>query len=663
MKRFWGTAAWTTGTAFVLYLLLTLAGVVLMLGQHNALADSILTDHRGAILWIYARILLGYLAAGLLVAVVLHPLVRGWKLAPATLGLAMLGFLYTLTHETQLLYGPTQSLFCTIRDALPAFVRQLYEPGQVIAFFFVLMAVSLYRWTKKTHIGVRLGVTALVAVAVGLTALPAHAAPLPRDVSATPNFVLIATDSLRADHLSCNGYERETTPHIDALAARGVNFTQCLVPTASTHESWVSLLSSTEPRENGLRHMFPSRSLVKKIEGEQTFFPQLLEREGYDTAAVGGWCGTTFGIFDVGFSHVDVSNTQNHLALIAEAAFTNHLLAASFLDNPLGRIILPELERVSFTRGAPAITRRGKGYLDSAAVSGKPFFLTLVYHVTHLPYSSSYPYYTLYTDTEYRGRNRYRIDFQVDEMIQSGFEHDLDAEERRHIINLYDGCVREFDDQVGAIVTHLEKLGLLENTVVGVWADHGDDLYEPGTTLGHGVTLFGGDQANHVPAVFAGPRIAPRRIDTLVRSIDLAPTWMSWFGRQAPAQWSGVDLSGDVPPLWALLETSYLLYRQPVPGLRDGEEVRPFPRMDEATFLDPEFDHNIVLRDGLEDMVVKTKCFAVREGPWKLIRVPGMDGPIYRLFNLDDDPNCEKDLARGGHPALERLASKLPEQG
>ncbi|MCZ6785559.1 MAG: sulfatase, partial [Planctomycetota bacterium] len=554
-------------------------------------------------------------------------------------------------------------LFCTIHDAIPAFVRNLYEPWEVIALYFVLLAASLFRWTREAHGGIRIGVAALVAVVIGLAALPTRASSQSKGGRTAPNFVLIATDSLRADHLSCNGYGRETTPHLDALAARGVNFTQCLVPTASTHESWVSLLSSTEPRQNGLRHMFPSRALIEKIEGEQTFFPELLGRQGYDTAAIGGWCGTTFGIFDLGFSHVDVSNTQNHLALIAEAAFTNHLLAAAFLDNPLGRLVLPELERVSFTRGASAITQRGKSYLDRAAASGKPFFLTLIYHVTHLPYSASYPYYTLYTDPEYRGRNRYRIDFQIDEMIQRGFEHDLTEEERRHIIDLYDGCVRQFDGQVGAIVAHLKRLGLLENTVVGVWADHGDDLYEPGTTLGHGVTLFGGDQANHVPAVFAGPRIEPRRVDALVRSIDMTPTWLRWLDLNAPETWSGVDLSGDVPPLWALLETSYLLYRQPVPDLREGEEVRPFPRLDEATFLDPEFDYNIVLRDELEDMVVETKCFAVREGPWKLIRVPGVDGPIYRLFNLDEDPNCQKDLARGGHPAFERLASKLPEQG
>ena len=58
-------------------------------------------------------------------------------------------------------------------------------------------------------------------------------------------------------------------------------------------------------------------------------------------------------------------------------------------------------------------------------------------------------------------------------MIQRGFDHDLSEAEKQHIIDLYDGCVFEFDEQVGAIVAELKKRGLLENTIVGVWGDHG----------------------------------------------------------------------------------------------------------------------------------------------------------------------------------------------
>jgi len=655
MAPFRRTALASLLGAFLLWLVLTVAGVLFIKSHDNAFAREILAGHRGAIASVYLRLLLGYLAGGLAAALFLHPLLPGWRALPATLVLAVLGLTYTLTDGTQLLHGPTQTLFCTIHDLFPSWVHAIYRPVGIVILLGGLALWSLARWAKKIPGPLKIAALAVVLGLVALRHLPAvSAAPMERTC-----FLLIATDSLRADHLSCNGYPRPTTPHIDALARDGVNFANCLVPTASTHESWVTTFAGREPRDHGLRHMFPSRELVARIERTEAFLPRMLAAQGYATAAIGGWCGTTFGLFDMGFEHVDVSNTQNHVALIAEAAFTNHLPAAAFLDNAFGRLLLPELDRVSFTRGATAITRKAERWLEDAARDARPFFLVLKYHVTHLPYSASYPYYAMFTDPEYRGRNRYRIDFKIDEMIQRGFDHDLTDAERRHLVDLYDGCTREFDDQVGALVDVLQRLGLADRTVVGVMADHGDDLYEHGTTLGHGVTLFGGDQANRIPAVFRGPGIPPRRVDKLVRSFDLTPTWAGWLGLGKDAQWTGTDLRGEIPDLTARLETSYLLYRQPVPDLEPGERVKGFPKFDSATFLDPDFDHNIVLREEFADALLETKCFAVREGSWKYIRVPGEGGPIERLFDLSTDPHCERNLARAQPDVVERLRARL----
>jgi arylsulfatase A-like enzyme len=650
------TATWVVATTAVVYLMLTVLGVRFMLDHENEIAKTILDQHLGAVIWVYVRILVGYLAVGFVLAFLLHPFAAGWKAAPLTLLLGVLGVVYLLTGETHLLHGPTQTAFSSVRDRVPAWLRDPYEPWMIAVVFAGLAAASLYRWSRRVPRRIKVAVLAAVVVAVGVDALPAAKA----SAQGPTCFLLVATDSLRADHLHCNGYPRPTSPHIDALAARGTNFGNCLVPTASTHESWISLLSSTEPRVSGLRHMFPSREQVARIEKEQVFLPRLLQERGYRTGAIGGWCGSTFDVFDLGFQHTDVSASQNHVALIAEAAFTNHLPAAAFLDNPAGRLLLPELRRVSFTRGSAALTRRAKKFLAQAASADEPFFLVIVYHVTHLPYSATYPYHEAFRDPDYRGRNRYRIDFRIDDMIQRGFDHDLTAEEKQHIKDLYDGCVLEFDAQVGELVAELEDLGLAGRTIVGVWSDHGDDLYEHGTTLGHGVTLFGGDQANHVPAVFAGPGVPRRSVQKLVRSYDLAPTWARWLGLDPPETWRGVDLSGDVPDLAARLETSYLLYRQPVPDLAPGEKVRAFPKtMDKATFLDPDFDHNPVLRPDLEDDVVATKCFAVREGTWKLIVVPGEDGPIRRLFDLERDPHCRRNVAADHPDVVARLQNML----
>jgi len=655
--RLRSTLLWAAGTSLALFAAVTALGVAFLMDYENNLARQIFDEHGAAIFSVYARIGVGYLLAGVLAGFLLHPFARGWKAAPGVLLLAVLAFVHTLTNGTHFLYGPVQTVYSSVRDRIPAWIRAAYEPWLIEVLLAAFAALSLWVWGRHLPARVKIAAAAVVLVAVTFSAWPAAHASLP---PGPPSFLLIVSDSLRADHLSCNGYARETSPNIDALAAQGTNFANCLVPTASTHESWVSMLSSTEPRENGLRQMYPSRELARRISGDLDFLPRLLRDRGYRTGVIGGWCGNTFSIFDAGFEHVDVSNTQNHRAIIAEAAFVNHLAAAGFLDNPVGRLLVPELERVSFTRSSASLTRRAKGFLEDG--DGRPFFLAVVYNTTHLPYSAAYPFDRAFTDPDYRGRNRYRIDFRVDELIQRGFDHDLTHEETKHVVDLYDGCVLEFDAQVGELVDTLRELGLSERTIVGVWGDHGDDLYEHGTTLGHGVTLFGGDQANHPPAVFAGPGVPHRRVDDLVRSIDLTPTWATWLGLERPASWKGVDLSGEIPPLWALLETSYLMYRTPTPDLRPGERVKPFPKLDDATFYDPDFDFNQVLREKYEDDLIATKCFAVREGSWKLIRVPGVDGPIYRLFDLSKDPHCEHDVAAEETLVFARLRARLPEQ-
>lgn len=647
-------------TATIQFLLLTAVGYVAFLAQQkNAHSVEILSQHWAQILWTYTRLGLVYALVGAAAGACLHPLLPGKKAVLSTLLVIGLSILYTITSGSHVLYGALHKLVVVGGSVVPRPIQELYQPDLALVALAVLVGSGILAWAWR---GRRAWPALLV---IGGTVAWYVAPGERRDASVgdgRPSFVLICSDSLRADHLGANGYGRDTSPAIDALAARGTNFSTCLVPTASTHESWVSIMSGTPPRTNGLRHMFPSRERVAEIEETETFLPAYLGEHGYATKAVGGWCGTTFRLFDMGFDVVDVSKSQNVPAVIAEAALINHVGAILFVDNPLGRLLLPEVDQCSFTRAGASLTRRANEAIDDLSAEESPFFLVVTYHGTHLPYSATWPYYLRYRAEGYQGRNEYRIDFGVDDMIQRGFDHDLTESESQHIVDLYDGCVREFDDQVGAIIDHLRSRGLLDRTIVGVIGDHGDDLYEHGTTLGHGVTLFGGDQANHIPAIFAGPGIPKRDEPKITRSFDLAPTWLTWMGLPHPERYEGNDLCGEVPDQVALLETSYLLYRQPIPDLLEGEEPRKFPRWDDATFIDETFDMNFVLRDEFAEEVLQTKCFAVREGHYKLIAVPGESGPILRLFDLQSDPSCRVDRKADLPEVFLRLSRRLPDE-
>ncbi|MGH7162774.1 MAG: hypothetical protein ACREID_04760, partial [Planctomycetota bacterium] len=108
MASFRRTAAWSLLAATVLYAAFTTLGLVFITGHHNDLARHIVEEHRGVIAGLYARILVAYLAAGTAAALLLHPFAKGWKAAPAALGLFSLAFLHALTDETHLIYGPVQ---------------------------------------------------------------------------------------------------------------------------------------------------------------------------------------------------------------------------------------------------------------------------------------------------------------------------------------------------------------------------------------------------------------------------------------------------------------------------------------------------------------------------------------------------------------------------
>ncbi len=101
---------------------------------------------------------------------------------------------------------------------------------------------------------------------------------------AAPDVLLVTVDTLRADRLGAYGYERDTSPHLDRLMARGVRFTQARTPEPLTAPALASMLTGLEPHEhaasrNGLR-----------VRGDLPSFPRVLKRRGYDTAAfVGNW--------------------------------------------------------------------------------------------------------------------------------------------------------------------------------------------------------------------------------------------------------------------------------------------------------------------------------------------------------------------------------------
>lgn len=545
------------------------------------------------------------------------------------------------------------------------------EPIRPAALFILFTLLPLIfigyvmAWHARRH-GRKGWITAtiLLVLAVSAFALQGHKRKVvsaSHSASRAPNVIIIGSDSLRGDRLGYAGHRPQrhdgpaaagVSPVIDALAARSIRFDRCYTSIASTLESGVQLMASQYPHSHGIRQMYPDRATVETAKQRVVPLPALLRERGYDTAAIGDWCAGYYEIMPLGFEHVSVSSFDNFRIYMSQAVIMAHFVVPLYFDNPLGYRLFPQIESFAQFVTPSVVTERVERRLEQVATNKKPFFWHVFYSCNHLPYRSKKPYASMFTDPAYVGPNKNGVDFDIDSFIggtdlESKWKA-LPENEIRQIRALYDGCTRQFDDCVAGILDALERNGLRDDTIVIVTADHGDDLYEPGVTLGHGLTFNGGLQANHVPLVMHVPGTAAQVIPETVRMIDVIPTLADFLGVEPSPSWEGKSFApwirGDESPKYRAFygETGFPFIQFKVAGI----ERPPLPPMDELTKIDEQYNYQFVLKEEYAQRLVAAKQRCLRSRDWKLVCTPTAEGGRhFGLFHLATDPHGEKDLA------------------
>jgi arylsulfatase A-like enzyme len=576
-------------------------------------------------------------------------------------------FLHTLLWSPGVI---TASFLYSPSRLLPLWDR--LTPGRLTALDMVLFGglalwlVASLVWLGTHGAWVTLGILlALAATGVLIVRLSGNG-PEPDPVRqatkpSRPNIVMIGSDTLRADRLNGAGYHRELTPTLERLAQRATNLTDCYVPCARTAPSIVSMLTGTWPHTHGVRDTF--------VTPEQTrlpipSLPGILGEAGYRSAIVCDWAGSDAEKFDFGFDEADMPTDQwNIKYLMRQGPKDLRLFLSLFTQGRFGKRFLPEIH---YLGGIPLTEEVG---LDTRRMIGKlaqrdePFFVMSFVATTHPPFTSKYPYYKMFSDPAYRGESKFGMAKLRDpwEIIRRQGEpkSEFDLEQ---IIDLYDGCVRNFDDEVGRVLDYLEASGLADNTIVVVFSDHGFEFFEH-ETWGQGNSAVG-DFSARVPIIVADPRHPqPRRVGDVVRTIDLAPTLLDLADVPVPPTMEGVSLAplirGDRLPesLPAFYETGVWLTE--VPGTPDGH-LR-YPQLPELLEIPDKGSGMISLKRQYLEVIVAAKDRMVRLGEWKLSYQPLTQGAIYRLFNVAADPGCQVDLM-SSHPEIgERLKAILLE--
>ena len=318
-----------------------------------------------------------------------------------------------------------------------------------------------------------------------------------------PNIVLLGVDSLLADHMSCYGYHRRTTPHIDRFAEGGALFEKTYsahIPTTSAYASMLTGLDAFGTQVVALRHKGGLREDVQTL-------PEILREHGYATTCVGFTGNPSSRGFDKYIEYPSWGSWNEGRSPKAQN---------------LNDVAIPELDRLARRRG--------------------PFFLFLRHMDPHAPYLPPAPYERMfYHGDECDPKNRSMDPVMAFKPFCDFFKSWMPPgiTDKDYVIAQYDGAVAYMDACIQTIFNALEAHGIMDETIVILNGDHGETLYDHECWFDHH-GLY--DVTLHVPLIIRYPGRIPAgsRVSGYNQHKDLVPTIMDLAEIDC-----GIDFDGD----------------------------------------------------------------------------------------------------------------------
>lgn len=355
----------------------------------------------------------------------------------------------------------------------------------------------------------------LLALVLSWVAAPPPATPTsPQD---RPDLVLVVIDTLRADHLGLYGYDRPTSPGLDALAERCLVYEDALSPTSWTLPSFASLLTGTEPHRHGAGVNPGERNTQAPLSDALPTVPERLAAKGYRTGGIvtNPYLKASFGL-GRGFQHYDDALGLAHMMMLL---------------HPIDQLPFRAMPDRTY-RLAPRMLKAARTFWKQT--EGGPRFLMLHLMDPHKPYNAP-----------------------AEDRAVIGTSSDA-------VMDVYDAEIRFADRHLAPFVEEL----LAEGATVLITADHGEEFGDhPGAYPGerwppdvrHGHTLY--QEQLHVPLIACAPGGTGARVTRPVRSLDVAPTLLALAGAE--------PIDHDGQPLSELLGTS-----APTPQPRRAQSIR-----------------------------------------------------------------------------------------
>jgi arylsulfatase A-like enzyme len=308
--------------------------------------------------------------------------------------------------------------------------------------------------------------------------------------SKKPNVLIIVLDTARADRFSFAGYHRNTSPYIDALASDSVVFKRAYAPDFWTLPSHASLFTGLYPSQAG------ATSETNHLPAFNATLAAVLKKAGYETSAFtcNPWVSKERG-FTQGFDQFyEMWRPENRNWVPEQTNKTEWAAVQMVLD-----------------------------WLNQRKTAPNPFFLFINFNSPHMPYNPPESLRANFIKSEYQPHEIDRLS-----KIKGMWEHlagELKLGERdlRIMSDLYDGEITFADHCTGKVIGQLKKLGILDDTLVVVTSDHGENIGEHGL-IDHLLSMY--ETTLHVPLLLRYPKHfkAGTSFDDLVSLVDIFPT-------------------------------------------------------------------------------------------------------------------------------------------
>ncbi|KPJ52343.1 MAG: hypothetical protein AMS16_06485 [Planctomycetes bacterium DG_58] len=422
-----------------------------------------------------------------------------------------------------------------------------------------------------------------------------------------PNVLLIVLDTVRADHMSCYGYHRRTTPRVDAFAAKARVYKDVLSPSCWTLPSHASFFTGLPVSAHGVT--WTHQALDRQFDT----LAEQLQGAGYQTVGLSSNpILTASRFFDQGFELYEVAGPRSTRTLSARL---------------VARIVKP----VAWRGSAPQMHRRLGRWFRSDYTPDKPFFIFLNYiepHQPYLPASHLLEWSTPELVDKWEKVNQGDALFQY---TLTGLDT-LSSTDIEELAALYDEEIAYVDRHVGELLDFLRTNGLDKNTLVIITSDHGEHFGEH-HMMDHQYSLY--EPLVRVPLIVKwDDRLPPGEDETPVQSHDLYPTVLEaaridWKKTSAHNCESLLRKSGGVA------RRGFAEYLAPLLCFITENSNR-YPRLDFGRFL--------------------RQLRAVQLGSMKLIRYS--DGSV-ELFDLARDPIELRDLSSDRPAVVMKLQQTL----